>query len=241
MKPRRRQGAALQRALKASHALMESKCALKARQAADPAQRELPELPEAVLSDCLAIINPPEVREAECVEAIRRVFNKTSVLADLIPFLNRGIVVNRDIYLEVARRLRPLVALIKSPEVASLVVASQCSGPLPADDEIGVARSYFEREKRRLGETLDHLESILQCSDNISASRGGKFGRMEKTVAASGALYLLRHFSSCAPTLSVGGAYMQLAAVLYGAAAGEKEANLDWHCRRVFHRDPLGH
>jgi hypothetical protein len=78
------------------------------------------------------------------------------------------------------------------------------------------------------------LETLVTIAlKNGRQHKGGMPFNKLKLGAACCASLLIEDYGTKPPTLTIGGPYYELASVLYGAATGEREADLSRHCKWV--------
>lgn len=82
-------------------------------------------------------------------------------------------------------------------------------------------------------EELGRLASTAELHHNATVvTKGARPLDMQKLAAAIYAYHLLKDYKK-PPTLTVGGAFFELASVLYEGIRGRENENLEWYCRQV--------
>jgi hypothetical protein len=75
--------------------------------------------------------------------------------------------------------------------------------------------------------------NLEQQSQQLKVPRSGGRTDYRKQTAAEFALVLLAHYGRKHPTLTTGGPFLELASILYEAATGKRNVDLDRQCRTV--------
>jgi hypothetical protein len=99
---------------------------------------------------------------------------------------------------------------------------------------------YYDTSSDRRNELCEQLNAVATAAEQranwVPIKKGQRQKSSAKINAAQMAYDLMKNLN-LTPTLTIGGQFYDLASIIFEGATGVKDANLDWHCKWVFHRN----
>lgn len=177
-------------------------------------------MPPGILSRCLAIINP--AHHSQCREGISLAFDGV-VWAHANPQLF-GAAAEADMK-------GRCLAIARAFTVAAVLMRAQ-----PWLWSLGRPSASVDEEADAEGEWIRVSDYLASAAGEAmrAAPRRTRPSNMLKRFCALFAFDLIERFGGERATLTIDGPFFRLASVLYEAAAGTRDANLERACRLVF-------
>jgi hypothetical protein len=196
---------------------------------ANSSENELEETAE----EALQLITPPDDQRTRCRQSIK---DRIAIIRAMHFKKDRSTAEIRDDINKLSAALRRTVAALRK----LFINGSELHLPMRRFNSDEIVRSMvngteYQSEWREFYNVLVAKIDLLENRYN-DVRKAGPVSDPAKLLAALHSSHLLREFGR-RPTKTVGGAFYELASLLYEGATGVQNANLERYCRKILEHD----